>query len=74
MPEPRPFTNERLRELLSHPDAHVRSLADWACEARRIGWRHAQGIPSYRIEDRLADRLAALERNSLVASPAYYLP
>ena len=71
---PEPFTIERLRELLSHPDAHVRSLADWALESRGAGWRRGEGIAPYRIEARLADRLAALERNSLVASPIYYLP
>jgi hypothetical protein len=67
------MTTEYLRTLLTHPDAHVRSLADWSLETRGAGWRRGECIAPYRVEDRLRDRLAALAARGLIASAEYYL-
>lgn len=70
-------TEAQLAEMLRHPDAFVRSLADWALDARGRGWRHNNlpnnGIASYRIEDRLDARLEALSRNGLTSSSQFVL-
>lgn len=69
------MTNAELAAYLSHPDAFVRSMADHALRARRPTGNNLpdNGIPAYRFEDGLLDRLARLEDAGLVASDHYYI-
>lgn len=69
----RRFTAEELHSLLSHPDAFVRSYADWTREFRGLGTRGL--LPSEYAAElnqiRLANRLQILRLNGLAASSQY---
>lgn len=58
------MNNAELRSLLSHPDAQIRSWADWALEARGAGWRNpGSSFPNAAaayVRD-ITDRLVALD-------------
>lgn len=57
------FTDTELRKYLAHPDAMVRSFADWAREYRGAGWRGLKRdvINADDMEFKLNARLNALK-------------
>ncbi len=65
--EPAALTAAQLHGLLSHPDAQVRSLADWTREYRGFGTRGLSGdqysVDAARMERQLVERLAFLARD-----------
>ena len=73
------FTSSELRQLLSHPDAFVRSHADWAREYRGEGWRSNLNanlidvVAADNMEWKLHTRLTQLRLAGLPASDKYKL-
>jgi hypothetical protein len=67
------YTDSQLHELLSHPDAYIRSLADWTREYRGMGTRRVDRdlATADQFERRLGKRLWDLNRAGLDSSPAY---
>jgi hypothetical protein len=69
------FAEHELHSMLRHPDAYVRSLADWTKAYRGWGWRNIKPSLSTadEYETKLRNRLAALKRHGLDFSPKFYL-